>query len=167
MSPKARRLAGSVVTDRFQWQGAVPKHTSFPRPIALVFSESGRETVAVADPNQDIEAREMQLPSVSEERLQTIEQEAFAKGYASGERAVAVVRLNPLDYATLSPVKSDEAGTINLVADPAVPRGGCRIESACGEIDAGIDAQIAELSRELLPSGTANEPSPDDTFSDV
>jgi flagellar assembly protein FliH len=36
------------------------------------------------------------------------------------------------------------------VADPIVGRGGCRIESEFGLIDAGIDAQIQEIARALL-----------------
>ena len=72
-----------------------------------------------------------------------------------GERALAVVHLNPVDFNALSKAMS-EGSTLELVADPTVPVGGCRIESSCGLIDAGIDAQIRELSRELL-SGEMEE----------
>lgn len=67
-----------------------------------------------------------------------------------GERATAVIHLHPSDHQALSTRALEANGTIELVADADVPRGGCRITSAFGEIDAGIDAQFRELSRELL-----------------
>ena len=39
-----------------------------------------------------------------------------------------------------------------FIADPRVEPGGCRVESSFGEIDAGINAQLAEISRALLES---------------
>lgn len=65
-----------------------------------------------------------------------------------GERPSAVVRLNPGDHAALA-----DAGLpagLDIVPDPGVPPGGCQITSTSGDIDAGIDAQLRELSRELL-----------------
>jgi flagellar assembly protein FliH len=67
-----------------------------------------------------------------------------------GDRAAAIVHLNPADYAVLSKSPVDAAGTLELVSDADVPRGGCRIQSAFGEVDSGIEAQIREVSRELL-----------------
>jgi flagellar assembly protein FliH len=225
MSLRARRISGPISTDRFQWQ-ASKKAAPVPlRPAPLAFAASRGEAIAMAD-SVDIQARELELPSLSAEHVQAIEREAFAKGYADGERAAqaeaahqleittrqlsstideiaalrlgvmrraerelihlalamaqrivrrelsldpdlvlviarvavdslgeratAVVRLNPVDHAVLSAGALEANGTLELVADPDVPRGGCRIQSAFGEIDAGIDAQIRELSRELL-----------------
>jgi flagellar biosynthesis/type III secretory pathway protein FliH len=37
-----------------------------------------------------------------------------------------------------------------VTADPRVPRGGCKVESEYGDIDAGVDAQIQEIARALL-----------------
>jgi flagellar assembly protein FliH len=73
-----------------------------------------------------------------------------------GDRAAAVVHLNPADHAVLSKSTLDAASALELVADTEVPRGGCRIQSAFGEVDAGIEAQIREVSRELL--GGDDEP---------
>ena len=41
-------------------------------------------------------------------------------------------------------------GQVTIAADPRVPRGGCRVESEFGDIDAGVDAQIQEMARALL-----------------
>ena len=179
----------------------------------------------MADPGE-IQAREIELPSLSTEHLQAIERDAFDKGYANGERtaqmeaarqlevtmrqlsatieeiaalrlgvmrraerelihlamamaqriirrelnidpdlllviarvaidrlgerAAAIVHLHPADHAVLSKSSLESNGTIELVVDPEVPRGGCRIQSSFGEIDAGIEAQIRELARELI-----------------
>ncbi|MCC7010571.1 MAG: hypothetical protein IT184_17310 [Acidobacteria bacterium] len=65
-----------------------------------------------------------------------------------GERASAVVHLNPADHRRLS--AGDALGGIDLVADPDVPAGGCLVVSPSGEINAGIEAQVREISRELI-----------------
>jgi flagellar biosynthesis/type III secretory pathway protein FliH len=50
----------------------------------------------------------------------------------------------------VSRVARDDSGAVEVLADPAVPRGGCLIQSEFGAIDAGIASQIRELSHELL-----------------
>ena len=234
MSRSARRLASSVTTDRFHWQRTADSHGKVPiRPVAVIFNQSREKASAAADSHQDVEAREVHLPSVAAERLQAIEREAYAEGYAAGERAaeadaaerltsaraelaatvdhisalrkdvmhraerdllrlalaignrivrreididpdlllviarlaidrlgeraLAVVHLNPADLRALSTSPRPDS-TLELVADPSVPVGGCRIESSFGQIDAGIDAQIRELSRELLSGDLDEEP---------
>jgi flagellar biosynthesis/type III secretory pathway protein FliH len=37
-----------------------------------------------------------------------------------------------------------------LTADSRIPRGGCRVESDYGDIEAGVDGQIQEVARALL-----------------
>lgn len=68
-----------------------------------------------------------------------------------GDVAAATIRLNPEDHALITG-RLDTAGQTGLTieADPAIPRGGCAIRSAFGTVDAGIDAQVRELSRMLL-----------------
>lgn len=70
-----------------------------------------------------------------------------------GDRQPVTVRLNPEDHAyTLTRSSEPWAGDgVTVVADPDVPRGGCRIESPFGSIDTGIDAQLGEIARGLLP----------------
>jgi flagellar assembly protein FliH len=72
-----------------------------------------------------------------------------------GEDAKVSVRLNPDDYAATESARTAEwAGSqVSVVADPRVPRGGCRIESDFGALDAGVDAQIQELAHALLGDG--------------
>jgi flagellar assembly protein FliH len=74
-----------------------------------------------------------------------------------GEAAQVTVRLNPEDFDAIAAVRSAQwAGThVSVVADARVGRGGCRVESEFGTMDAGVDAQIQEIARALL--GEAGE----------
>lgn len=76
-----------------------------------------------------------------------------------GESAKVSVRLNPDDYAATGSARSAEwNGTqVSVAADPRVPRGGCRVESDFGAIDAGVDAQIEELAHALLGDAVNRE----------
>jgi flagellar assembly protein FliH len=69
-----------------------------------------------------------------------------------GESAQVTVRLNPEDFeATAGARASQWTGTnVTVVADSRVSRGGCRVESDLGMMDAGADAQIQEIARALL-----------------
>lgn len=69
-----------------------------------------------------------------------------------GESARVTIRLHPDEYAATAGARAGQlAGThVTVVADAGVPRGGCRVESDFGDIDAGVDAQIQELARALL-----------------
>jgi flagellar assembly protein FliH len=225
MSLKARRLAPGVATARFGWQSTSAPLPA-PRPVPLTFAPLSRGEAPTIEPDMTVEAREIHLPSPSLERQQAIEQEAFAAGFAHGERlgteaattrldaviaafhetieelhalrpelmhhterelvhlavviaerilrhevdvdrdlilvlarvavdrlgerAAAKIHLNPVDCEALSPGARESIGSIEIVADPAVERGGCLVRSAFGVIDAGIDAQIRALSRDLL-----------------
>jgi flagellar assembly protein FliH len=78
MSPSARRLAGGVPTDRFQWQRqAAPSAGATP---LLRRSEPASPVPPIAPAMRD-------LPSPSAERLHALEREAFEKGHAEGLRA--------------------------------------------------------------------------------
>jgi len=69
-----------------------------------------------------------------------------------GESAQVTVRLNPEDFeATASARTAQWTGTqVTVVADARVGRGGCRVESDFGTMNAGADAQIQEIARALL-----------------
>lgn len=69
-----------------------------------------------------------------------------------GESAQVTVRLNPADFeATAAARAAQWTGTnVTVVADSRVSRGGCRIDSDLGVLDAGADAQIQEIARALL-----------------
>jgi flagellar assembly protein FliH len=79
---------------------------------------------------------------------------AIARGALDrlGESAQVTVRLHPEEYeATGAARVAETAGSgIAFVADPRVGRGGCRVESEMGMVDAGVDAQIQEIARALL-----------------
>jgi flagellar assembly protein FliH len=69
-----------------------------------------------------------------------------------GDGASVTVRLNAEDYAAITaarPLPWPE-GHVTVQADSRVPRGGCRIDSELGLIDAGVDAQLQEITRALL-----------------
>ena len=80
-----------------------------------------------------------------------------------GEHAVATVHLNPADAEAARKHRDPSTpGSLEIVADVNVPRGGCVVRSAFGTIDAGIDAQMRELSQALLGDDPADlEPSHD------
>ena len=68
-----------------------------------------------------------------------------------GDRVAATVYLHPADHAAVSGRTADT--TLVLASDPDLPRAGCRIASALGDIDLGIDAQVTELARILIDDG--------------
>jgi flagellar assembly protein FliH len=69
-----------------------------------------------------------------------------------GESARVTVRLHPEDYEATGAARiaASEGGNVSFAPDPRVGRGGCRVESELGLIDAGVDAQIHEIARALL-----------------
>lgn len=69
-----------------------------------------------------------------------------------GEAAKITVRLNPDDYQLTGASRTAQlnASNVTVVADGRIPRGGCRVESDLGILDAGIDAQIHEIAQALL-----------------
>jgi flagellar assembly protein FliH len=69
-----------------------------------------------------------------------------------GDAAQITIRLNADDHAAIAAARGEAwAGTqVRVVADARLPRGGCRIESELGSIDAGVDAQLQEMTQTLL-----------------
>jgi flagellar assembly protein FliH len=74
---------------------------------------------------------------------------------ASGSSRITV-RLNPADHDTLGqqiePIKRQLAGlgTVEVVADPAITSGGCRIDTDFGSLDQQLESQLARITEELL-----------------
>ncbi|HEX2226230.1 MAG TPA: FliH/SctL family protein [Candidatus Binatia bacterium] len=67
------------------------------------------------------------------------------------------IRLNPQDYELLAEIRPDlltlghEAGRmVEVLPDEDLTRGGCRLETEIGMIDAALPTQIAEVRRQLL-----------------
>jgi flagellar assembly protein FliH len=70
-----------------------------------------------------------------------------------GDVATASIRLHPDDYAaamTGRGAMATQAHGVQIVADAAVHRGGCVVQSEFGSVDVGVAAQIDELSHALL-----------------
>ncbi len=68
------------------------------------------------------------------------------------DAARVTVRLHPADHqgAVAALAGQDSHAHVTLSADPRIPRGGCRVESDYGDIEAGVDGQIQEVARALL-----------------
>jgi len=66
------------------------------------------------------------------------------------------LRLNPQDHSVLADqvdLLVEEVGklaTTNVVADPRISRGGCRVESEFGIVDQQIESQLARIEEELI-----------------
>jgi len=71
-----------------------------------------------------------------------------------GDARQATIRLHPDDHARLAGqgVEQWAAAHVSVVADSAVSRGGCVVESPFGFVDATIDAQFQELAQAMLDS---------------
>jgi flagellar assembly protein FliH len=69
-----------------------------------------------------------------------------------GETAQVKIRLHPDDYeaAGAARVAQLAGSNVMILADAHLSRGGCRIESDMGVLDAGVDAQLQEIARALL-----------------
>jgi len=71
-----------------------------------------------------------------------------------GDSAQVTVKLNPEEFAATGAARVAQLGWthVTVVSDSRVPRGGCRVESALGTMDAGVDAQLQEIAYALLGS---------------
>jgi flagellar assembly protein FliH len=65
-------------------------------------------------------------------------------------RNIARVRLHPEDVRYLRGQQLLTEGTVELIEDTAIGRGGCIVQSERGEMDARIETQLALMQRELL-----------------
>jgi flagellar biosynthesis/type III secretory pathway protein FliH len=74
-----------------------------------------------------------------------------------GDSAAATIHLNPTDHEIVGHRAADLGRSVELVADSAVPRGGCVVKSAFGTIDTGLDSQVKELSHVLLGDDADDE----------
>jgi flagellar assembly protein FliH len=67
-------------------------------------------------------------------------------------RASATIHLNPDDFAFVNSQREHlhSSGTIEIVQDRSITRGGCLIETNMGDVDARIEQQFAEIERGFL-----------------
>jgi flagellar assembly protein FliH len=71
-----------------------------------------------------------------------------------GDATAVTIRLNPADFeATFrrhDDLQTHTGARVSVVADPAISRGGCLVQSDFGYVDGSVDAQFQELARALL-----------------
>ena len=68
-----------------------------------------------------------------------------------GENVAVRLQLNPADLEAIRTAGALDVGkTVEVIADAAIARGGCLVTSAFGTIEVGIEAQVREMTRELL-----------------
>ena len=69
--------------------------------------------------------------------------------------AELVLRLNPEDFNLLGDQAQRMAaeltrlGKVDVVADPAITKGGCRVDTRHGTIDQQLEVQLARIEAEL------------------
>lgn len=222
MSPSATRLAGSVITERFDWQRERGEGAAAPMPeVTAVVPE------VVTLKRRASDAKDAPLPPEALEKIRQADHDGYARGRAEGERAgmvkaqagvepvtrdlartideigklrhvimhrserelvrlavamaerivkrevsmnpevlvtmaraaidrlgeniTATIQLHPTDYDAITAGREMPANSsIELVADPTIPRGGCLVRSPFGVIDAGVDSQMRELMKGLF-----------------
>ncbi len=74
-------------------------------------------------------------------------------------KSAVKVRLHPADYSYMldhradSPRSIENEGDLVLIADKTIERGGCLIETECGDIDARIEEEFREVERAFFKCG--------------
>jgi flagellar assembly protein FliH len=118
------------------------------------YAQAERDVVKLAlEVAKKIVHREVQ---VDREIIQTLVKVALS--HVAVKSAVRI-RLHPADYsfmlekraASLRPGEGDRE--LVLVSDKAIERGGCLIETECGDIDARIEEEFREVERAFFSSG--------------
>jgi len=69
-----------------------------------------------------------------------------------GDSAQVTIRLHPEEYEATGAARVAQltSANVTVVPDARIPRGGCRVESNVGSLDAGVDAQLQEIAHALL-----------------
>jgi flagellar assembly protein FliH len=67
-----------------------------------------------------------------------------------GEYGSATIRLHPDDFQAIGAKGVIDNPAVQVVADPAVSRGGCHVQSDFGFMDVSPESQFRELARALL-----------------
>ena len=115
---------------------------------AALYGQVEREVVKLAvEVAKKIVHREIQADP---EVIQTLVKIALGR---VSERSAVSVRVNPIDYNFLLDkhrgwAQEEGAGRdVTLVADKSVERGGCLVQTECGDVDARIEEQFREVER--------------------
>ena len=76
--------------------------------------------------------------------------------YLLPEPESAVIYVNNEDYEFVEAIKDDffkaleTLKQISVIADPSVGRGGCRIESEAGDVDAALESRLAAVKQSII-----------------
>jgi flagellar assembly protein FliH len=85
---------------------------------------------------------------VDKEIIQTLVRVALSH---VAEKSAVTVHLNPVDYnyliAQRAELSQSEGRDISLLADKSIERGGCLIQTECGDIDARIEEKFKEVEQ--------------------
>lgn len=109
-----------------------------------LFARAEREVVRLAlEVAKKIVHREVRIDN---DIIQTLVRVALSH---VSEKSAVTVRLNPLDYNYLlerrTELAQNEGRDLALVSDKSVERGGCLIQTECGDIDARIEEKFREV----------------------
>jgi flagellar assembly protein FliH len=118
------------------------------RQVWLAHSEKATVQVAAAIAARVIRRELSRAPEI------TLDLVREALEMAAGSTEIQI-RLHPDDAAALAGqvrtlvAAMTRVGTAQVVADPAISRGGCRIDTRFGSIDQQFEAQLARIEQEL------------------
>ncbi len=120
----------------------------------MLYEQVEREVVKLAlQVARKIVHREV---TVDQEIIQTLVRVALSH---VAVKSAVTVHLNPADYTfmlehrKISPEQEDGHHTIVLLADKSIERGGCLVETECGDVDARIEAEFREVERAFFENG--------------
>jgi flagellar assembly protein FliH len=116
---------------------------------STLYSQIEREVVKLAVAvSKKIVHREIQ---VDRDIIQTLVRVALSH---VAEKSAVTIHLNPVDYSYLmerrEELSQSEGRDISLMADKSVERGGCLIQTQCGDIDARIDEEFREVEQSFF-----------------
>jgi len=116
-----------------------------------LFHQVEREVVKLAvEVAKKIVHREIQA---DREIIQTLVKVALSH---VAEKSAVTVHLHPVDYAYILEHRAelsagaDDGREVALLADKSIERGGCLIQTECGDIDARIEEEFREVERSFF-----------------
>jgi flagellar assembly protein FliH len=120
---------------------------------SVLYSQVEREVAKLAiEVAKKIVHREIQ---VDRDIIQTLVHVALTH---VSEKSPVTIHINPVDYNYISERQTEishaEGRNITLVADKSIERGGCLIETECGDIDARLEEKFREVEQAFFEGGS-------------
>ena len=132
--PALQQAVKSILQTREAWQGRWEQHAM---------------RVATAIASRIVRREIDRVPEITVDLIRE------ALELASGNKRITL-RLNPVDRAALGDRIDQLTATLGdlapaqIVADPAITPGGCRVDTEFGSIDQQIETQLARIAEELI-----------------